>query len=261
MTKLIRFDALFKYKEIGAVYHDFLKKDHSEESWEFLMELINLSLITNRKEAEKKVEYIVETFLKDGANKEINTSHETKNTTLQRLESGKNVDAFKDIRTKIVTEMKYDSFKRFVRSKECAKIIEKFAQNTEVILPVLAERFNYSDMDFDVQKLFDEDLKFMEILYQDSPYWEYLNSFKEGDCYGNTFWSHENYIPNVSKAAGVSIAKYDIVLPYDFEHVLCAFFPLAEQIKFDPQCGSYETSDYKTENGKKLCYYFVQCYF
>lgn len=250
--KLIRFDSLFKYKDIGGTYYEFLKKDHSEESWEFLMELNSLSQTIGKKEIEKKVEHIIENFLKDGSPKEINISNETKEFTLKKLEDYKGMEAFKDIRTKIVIEMKYDSFKRFVRSKECLKIVEKYAQNSEVILPVLAERFNYTDSDFDDQILFDEDLKFMDILYQDSPYWELLNSFKEGACYGNSWWSHENYIPNVTKASGVSIAKYDIVLPFAFEHVLCSFFPLAEQIKFDPQCGKYETFNYKTENGKSF---------
>jgi len=30
---VVKFESLFKYKDIGAIYYKFLKADHSEESW------------------------------------------------------------------------------------------------------------------------------------------------------------------------------------------------------------------------------------
>eukprot|EP01080_Neovahlkampfia_damariscottae_P007956 gene7956-12423_t len=243
---VIRFEALFKYKDIGSIYYKFLKGDHSEESWEFLTELKKISE-EGEKDSKPKIEKLVELYINDGAKKEINISYETKKHCLEQLKLEQNVEVFQNIQSILINEMKYDSFKRFVRSKACHEVLEKYKSNKEVCQPVLSTKFNYRNEDFVEQRVLEEDLKFMDILYKDSPQWELLTSFKDGKALGNSFWSIENYIPDVTIAPCVSVAKYDLILPYSFEHVLCSFYPLAEQIKFDPQCAKYETFDYKKD--------------
>jgi hypothetical protein len=179
-----------------------------------------------------KIEKLVDLYVKDGSKKEINISYETKKKCLESLERRPSVSAFDEIQHVLVNEMKYDSFKRFVRSKDIVGVIEKYKLNPEVCTPILATKFSYKNEDFVKQRVLEEDLKFMDILYKDSPTWELLTSFKDGKATGNSFWSIENYIPDVTIAPCVSVAKYDLILPYDFERVLCAFYPLCKKKTF-----------------------------
>jgi len=183
------------------------------------------------KEVKPKIEKLVDLYINDGAKKEINISSETKRNCLEKLKVDQTLEVFSEIQAILISEMKYDSFKRFVRSKACHEIIEKYSSNKEVCQPVLSTKFNYKNEDFVEQRVYEEDLKFMDILYKDSPQWELLTSFKDGKALGNSFWSIANYIPDVTIAPCVSVAKYDLILPYAFEHVLCSFYPLGKKKK------------------------------
>ena len=194
--------------------------------------MIELKKITNSdKNLTSKIDNLVENFIKEGSKKEINISSETRKNCFSRLDVEKNIDAFDILQQIIIREMKYDSFKRFVRSKDAVDILKRYSTNSEICQPILTTEYNYKNEDFMEQRVKEEDFKFMDMLSKDSPNWELLTSFKskDGKAFGNSFWALENYIPDVTIAPHVSIAKYEIILPYSFEHVCCSFYPLCKK--------------------------------
>lgn len=251
-SRTVLFDSIFKNKEIGEMFYSFLKEDKSEESWEFLQSLYQLSK-NEPKLAEKKIEDIIQQHLLPTAPKSLNISAETRKEVLENLNKHKSIDHLRPLENVLIQEMKYDSFKRFLRSKQCNKIIEKYSNNQSVVASTVSEKFSYADSDFSKAEITEHDLKFMNYLLKDNMEWELLASFREGEYgkrVGNTWYSQTNYLPLLKIIEGMSISKYEIILPFAFMHVICSYFPLSQQLKIDPHLTKYDTYAYTKDKGR-----------
>jgi hypothetical protein len=74
----------------------------------------------------------------------------------------------------------------------------------------------------------------MEFLFKDSSEWELVNTFRDGEYgkrIGNIWYSESNFLPDVTLFKERVVSKYDIQLPYEFEHVLCSSFPFTQQMR------------------------------
>ena len=104
------------------------------------------------------------------------------------------------------------------------------------ILNSLVLEFSYNDKDFMKPIIQDSDIKFMKFLLEDSTNWELLTSFREGEYgkrIGNIWFSNVNFLPDVSFSKDIVVSKYEIKLPFQYEHVICSTFPSNQQIRND----------------------------
>jgi len=106
----------------------------------------------------------------------------------------------------------------------------------------------------------------MKSLSQDTFDWELVGSLTSQL---NSFFSDKNYLPNVSFYQNASLAKFECIFPFPFEHVLCCCLPCSEVDIFDVNvnrsidCGSVSHEDLKnkitdfenftTKYGKRSC--------
>ena len=130
---LLRFEALFKNKEIHQEFHKFLTEDKSEESWDFLKTSMKYTK-KNTKVTQLQLNKLSDKYLKEEAPKCLNLSSEARKKVISELEKG-NVDSLKSIQTTILSETKYDSFKRFCRTKQCQKFVKKYEKDNNIVLP------------------------------------------------------------------------------------------------------------------------------
>lgn len=252
-SRTVIFDAIFKNTEIGELFYSFLKEDKSEESWEFLQTLYQLS--KDQKISEKNIEEIIQKHISPNSPKSLNLSAETRKEILNNLDKHKTLDHLRILENVLIQELKYDSFKRFLRTRQCIKIIEKYSNNQSIVTPLEYEKFTYLDSDFSKQEITEQDYKFTKYLLNDNMDWELLASFREGEYgkrVGNTWYSQTNYLPFLKIIEGLSLAKYEIILPFSFMHVICSYFPLSQQMKIDPHLTKYDHIHYKRENGKSF---------
>jgi hypothetical protein len=234
-SNLLLFEAIFKYKEIGESFHAFLKGDRSDEGWSYIVAVSKLKGLENDKKAfETKVKDIMKNFLESNSSKSVNISAEVRKACLVALSKDMSLAPLITVKKHIVTEMKHDSFKRYLRSKECAIIMNKYHSHTDIVVPAITDKFTYNDKDFCNPEITEMDLSFMDHLLKDSPDWELLSSFLDGEYgkrVGNIWYTNTNYFPNLGR---LSLSKNEMMLPFSFIHVLCSFYPLSQQLKMDP---------------------------
>jgi hypothetical protein len=92
----------------------------------------------------------------------------------------------------------------------------------------------FSNEDFYKNDVSEKELEFMDFLFKDSEEWELVNTFRDGEYgkrIGNIWYSESNFLPSVTLFKERVISKYDIQLPFDFEHVLCSSLPFTQQMK------------------------------
>eukprot|EP01080_Neovahlkampfia_damariscottae_P009312 gene9312-1400_t len=239
---LLQFSSVFTNKEVGDEFYKFLKEDQSEESWEF----IRLSLKYTKKHtkvSESRIDSLVNKFIKEDGSKSINIGSKDRKTLLSEL--GKyNVDALRPVQETLLSEIKFDSFKRFIRSKRGLNMIKKYEKDPNIVVPDLTSKVSYNNNDFIKQKVEPRDFEFMEFLFKDSNDWELFSSFREGEYgkrIGNIWYSENNFLPDVTLFKERSVSKYEIKLPFDFEHVLCSCFPLTQQMRNEEWNSNSET--------------------
>jgi type III secretory pathway component EscR len=133
---LLKFECIFTHKDIGEEFHQFLKEDRSEESWEFLRNTLKLTknLKKENSVSEKKLQTLCSRFVDENGTQAINIGSKARETLLKELKNH-NLNALKPVQETVIAEMKFDSFKRFTRSKRGLKIIQKYSKDPTVVIP------------------------------------------------------------------------------------------------------------------------------
>jgi hypothetical protein len=106
--------------------------------------------------------------------------------------------------------------------------------------------------DFQEPKITKKDKKFLKALLQHRG-WKSIANIKETEKkpnIGEIFTSKTQFFPKISSYAKQTSSKYEIVLPFEFEHVVCCSIPLSQQKRSDSCIKSYEASEVQLESGK-----------
>ena len=130
--------------------------------------------------------------------------------------------------------------------------MDPVSMNKKDFYKELVFKVTYEDYDFIEKKVTDRDFEFMKFLLEDSTNWELLNHFRNGEYgqrIGSIFYTETNYLPNISLFKERVVSKYDITLPYDFEHVLSCFIPLSQQLRCEDWLTNFETLGFIEGNG------------
>eukprot|EP01080_Neovahlkampfia_damariscottae_P012687 gene12687-6581_t len=257
---LLRFSSVFLNKEISTQFENHLKHEYNLEPWVFLQQL---ELYHSIKDIEQKISEffkMYENFIENNSQQELNISAKMKKPLTSVYETLKHSkefqlnnddlesmdEIFNDVSRSITDELFYDSFPRFVRTKECLKFIENHKHDSTLVTPLIVSAFNYNDNYFKNGLIDDTDFDYFKTLYEDNPLWELLGS-KNGT---NVFYSNFNYLPDV-KDVKIRCIKYESIIPYSLEQA--GLFVLSDRMieKFDPNIKKITVMNYIQENELK----------
>jgi hypothetical protein len=143
----LNFNAVFTKKDIYKEYHKFLKQEQCEEPLEFLKKSFKYTkkLQETKKETDfnvpvekrnsyKKLEKLRMDFVEESGPKAINISGKARGPLLEGLKNN-HVESLKPVQERLEAELKFDSFKRFMRTKPAQKLIKKYSNDTSVVIP------------------------------------------------------------------------------------------------------------------------------
>jgi hypothetical protein len=145
---LLNFDAVFKKKDIYKEYHKFLKQEQCEEPLEFLKKSLKYTkklqetkmendfntTVERKNSSSKKLEKLRMDFVEESGPKAINISGKARGPLLEGLKNN-HIGSLRPVQERLEAELKFDSFKRFMRTKPAQKLIKKYSNDTSVVIP------------------------------------------------------------------------------------------------------------------------------
>eukprot|EP01080_Neovahlkampfia_damariscottae_P003986 gene3986-7242_t len=263
---VIHFSAVFTKKKIAEAFEKFLESEQNTDPYHFLQEVQRLKQIEKDSEKIKKIEEIIDKYVKKDSPNEVNVSESTRNFVIENFELQKKQknkwilemqphELFSKIFYSVKEELNQDSFHRFVRTKLCDDSIRSFKRDSTVVSPCITKNFHYKDSDFSSGFVTDKDVEFAKLVCEDSFSWDLLSTNK--DQWVNAYFSTENYLPEVTH--NTTASKYECTLPVSFDKAVLSFM-CDESIMSDPNsvgmdCLGYksyeELDEYFKKNGPK----------
>jgi len=189
------------------------------------------SKMKKKEKKEENLTKITNTFLKAGAEKELNLPATLRKEFLTAFEnkgSGDTSDIFDDVEELVKKDLEVDNFTRFIRTKECMNFLKKNMDNTDIMIPESRKLFKYTEKDFQTWESTEKDVNFIDYLEKDSYEWEMAYSVgKVKGFYGFC----KSILPDMPEAEKFGILKVQIILDEDIEKVANVVFPVEGIIK------------------------------
>lgn len=261
---VMSFEGIIESKEYRELFYTFLKKEYATESFDFIQEVDKISSLKDETLIILAVQNIINTYLNEDGKKEVNlpsaqrkkvldlykNSGQEKSTQKWILEVEPK-DFFIECKNSLLSTLKHDSFKRFIRTPEFLQGIQKQIGNQDLMVPKISTKFYYDDEDFKKQVVTDKDFEFINMLLQDSFAWEIIGSKFENGSRLTTYWSEVCYLPNFStrKKHNVHTIKYECVLETPFHKAAC-LYPLGAFYDIDPNTAFIDTLKYMKKDGE-----------
>eukprot|EP01080_Neovahlkampfia_damariscottae_P011257 gene11257-4076_t len=239
---------------MSTCFYNFLKTEHSSEAFDFLLEVKKLETLKDEKLQAPKASEIIVTFVEVDSQKELNLSGELRNKTLKLFEKQQNVydkwvlditpiQVFAECFKLVAGVLRHDSFKRFVRTPQCEKVMMQFKNDSSVISPALTNIYSYQNEYFTHPHIDDSDFDFFKSLLEDNYNWKLIGSKVEEQV--NAFTSETNYLPEVRISNTiVNAVKFETILPCTFDQSLLSYFSNEMLMKSDPNCRRIRNVDY-----------------
>eukprot|EP01080_Neovahlkampfia_damariscottae_P012052 gene12052-5548_t len=244
---VIKPTSIFEFSEMGEAMFEHLKKEFNSEPWEFIKLVDDLTNETTKENIEKVFE-IVDEFIDPKGEKSLNLSAPTRNDFLDKFQiqrkyetktwaMDKSIDVvFVKIREIIAQELMLDVFPRFSRTQACIDIVKQYRNNKKLVSPALTLRFTIPDEFFFNPIITDQDLEFFRKAAEDSFDYELISSSNESI---RTYFGMHNYLPTVTLVDNLDVYKYEGILSYPLEHLICSLSLHKDQLVYDPACQSY----------------------
>eukprot|EP01080_Neovahlkampfia_damariscottae_P003570 gene3570-6305_t len=243
---------IFEYKDIGDAFYEFLKIEINPEPWEFLQSVEKYEKLKSTKDKIKCMKEIVMTHISDKSPKLVNISGVTKRKLLNSLQPQLNeekdtkwllnvdIDSIFEETKKIVrSEMIVDVFPRFIRSINCLHVLSRYKNNPKVLLPVIALKGSYTNEFVKGNIILDSHIEYFKKAAEDSFDYDLLSTKTI-----NTFIGTNNYIPKVSLVDDITVYKYEGIVNYPLEHVICSLTLLRNRLKYDNDCLAVDEIEY-----------------
>eukprot|EP01080_Neovahlkampfia_damariscottae_P005851 gene5851-9674_t len=238
---------------MGLAFRTYLETEHSSESFDFLTSVKSLETMKDEKQLVKQCLEIIQTFIVVDCKHELNISSELREKTLKNFEKQKEindkwvldmspVEVFSECFRVIAGVLRHDSFKRFVRTEECEKIMIQFKHDSSVISPAITNLFSYKNDYFTHPHIDDKDFDFFKLLLEDNYNWKLVGSKVKEQV--NAFISDTNYLPEAKISTTVNVVKFETVLNCTFDQALLSYFSNEMMMKSDPNCGRIRNMDY-----------------
>eukprot|EP01080_Neovahlkampfia_damariscottae_P006263 gene6263-10270_t len=232
---IIQFQSILEVPEITNSFIEFLKKEHNLENFLFVLSVKNLEQLIKKKDQKqlkKEFNNIVNTYLAPKSPNELGILTEEKQHFLEKIKNLNQdewtleespTDILAPFYKAVLVEYKNDSYKRYTRTEECLKLLEKHQHNRDVLLPRLTALYNYKDEDFEKLNFEEKDFHFMDEFFNDNPNWKLISEHKKKQS--KIFVSKMNYFPNLTFLTSDTLnVKYQIKLNQPFQEACIAVF-------------------------------------
>jgi hypothetical protein len=180
------FSSVFTNETVKSAFKNFLQSEFNLEPFLFILEVEELDTIPTEKQLQHCIS-ILKKYIQDGAEFQINISFDKKKEilTLYQEQQNKEIwilelkpkETFDQIAKIIKQELNYDPFKRFVRTKICSELVEKFQKETSVVAPKILKSFEYNMESFKNPFIEDLDFEFALSLMSDNYSWDVSVNF------------------------------------------------------------------------------------
>jgi hypothetical protein len=231
----IDFNLIWTHDDIKKAFYLHLRKEKNTNPFDFLIDVDNLHNV--KKNIESYIENIMNLYIKEGSVKELNLGYKQRMKVLESKKNDKTV--FNEICEAVKVDMISDTFIRFLSSKYFKKIIQKYQNNSNVLIKNEKKTFIYDDESFKDIFISDEDMRNMQILFQSS-YWDLSKNVSVSKFY----WSNYIFLENVKLFEKALIFKTKTLLPYAMDRVVLGIIPLYEMMKYSKSLIS--TEEYET---------------
>jgi len=178
----LNFGSIFTHDTIKTAFKKFLKTEFNEEPLLFILEVEELEKIKNDEKKGQVFIKILKKYIFEGAERQINISFDKKKDLLELYEQQKNseswilkltpAETFENVIKNLKQELNYDPFKRFVRTKECEKLMIQHHKENTVVVPKIFKSFDYKLEDFVTPDIVDTDFQFALSLLKDDYSWK-----------------------------------------------------------------------------------------
>lgn len=261
---VLSFEGVWKHKELCELFYKFLKKEFATESYDFIQDVEKLPEIEDQELLVAETHRIITTFLMEDSKREVNLPSNLRKKVLDLYSSSKQEENkkewiieqkpesfFKECKLSLLSTLKHDSFKRFIRTSEFTQVIQKYLGNTDLMVPKISTQFHYVDKDFKDALVTDRDFDFINMLLKDSFEWEIIGSKYENGGRLTTYWSDVCYLPDFSatkKKHHLHTLKYECILEAPFNKAV-ALYPLGAFYDIDPNTAYIDTIKYMKKDG------------
>jgi len=246
--KKAKFDISKYYSKEDAVYHNddfkksfykFLKKGLNTHPFDFIEEVLSLKDIDDEKEKIKNINRIINKFINDKSEKELNLSGEMKNDFFESYKNQKgddkwvlNVninDIFDDIFKIVKKELFFDKFTSFVRTEECINLIKKHYKNENLVVSRKKKDYEYTNLDFITQVITYKDMEMIDETSKDSFDWKKTEYLKKDEYIGIGYYSPnvEDFFFSIIKKHSCAL-KNEILCPLTFKQICDVMFDVKE---------------------------------
>eukprot|EP01080_Neovahlkampfia_damariscottae_P003232 gene3232-5676_t len=248
----INFDSLIIYPELNKDVSEFVCEEFKLDSYSpllFINSCLALSTSSNYVDKLRITKEIINKFIEKDSENEIPISEEERKNIFENFkilitkEDDTNDETsclgiddtfdeiFEHVKELQFCEMYRDILPRYIRSKNCLNMMLKYKDDPEVIQSKKSAQFPYQNADFKREYLTKMDFDFMKSLSKDDLNWELIESI-ENEL--SIYFSDINVINNVTCVAEPTFIKYDIILPYSFEHVVALLTSTEEILNYSP---------------------------
>jgi hypothetical protein len=258
----VLFDALFTVAEATKLFASYLAQSLNDDGFNFVLQVRELKLNTTMSDAEKVklVLNILDTYIVEGAPKEVNIDAVTKEPAIKLVEETQQrektellvpLTLFDRVASVITRELKEDAFCRFTRSQCLEDYIKKCKDDT-FLLSIGKQKEGKRDPlkleveDFYNHSITDGDIKKMFAFAEDNSEWIPVRRTKRNEK-ERGFYSYIRPIKNKDNETIFS-GKATGTLPYSAEHALDALMHFDRRKEWEHTQVRFEQIDYTPDN-------------
>jgi hypothetical protein len=253
----LRFESIFISKEIENEFKCFIEKQDSETNkLHFLKQVNQLQNPTKEQRKEEEIlQTLIEDFLLKDSKFELPVSKRTsivvlemyETFLLEKSEKKKKKDDWiqnmrkivSDVERTIKEELKHHSWRSFMRTKECEKLMKLNYRNSLICSPQVTQNFSFFDEYFLHPFIFEQDFHFADLMFKDNFKWNLLKS----DEY-NAFLTFFNFLPEVNDAKTSFTVKYEFLVETNFHRLAMAYHSNYCKLETDLDFKYYETLEF-----------------
>eukprot|EP01080_Neovahlkampfia_damariscottae_P003233 gene3233-5677_t len=250
----INYESFFIYPKLYQSISDFTCEELKIESYsplEFIHMTLELKLLSNQIEKFVVAKKIIKLFIEENSLKELALSKYERKQVLFHFENINSIienitlpedEIFNELFSKIQTvqfnEILRDVFPRYIRSKKGLTELSNYISDPNVMQTKQQIKYPYTRKDFERQYIIQKDYDFMKSLAKDDLNWELLESIN-GEM--NIFFSDINVLQTTETLSNLNFFKYDIVLPFSFEQVICSITTTKDILEYSPTIKSFKS--------------------
>jgi succinate dehydrogenase flavin-adding protein (antitoxin of CptAB toxin-antitoxin module) len=245
----LTFYSVLNHSDIGKHFCNFLKMEKKEEKWKFVVSVQlfeGYSKSANKTKANKQMKQILSYFHEKNLKEQTDETKDVFRKILEKKIDESDSELYSliiDLKNKLVSHFEKNEFQRFNSTKEAKKLCKTYERSKLLVLPILAQEFQYKNEDFEKIIFSKKDFEFFQKLEKEKvDDWEHIvisEKMKIHIC-------HHNYLPQVSFLDSPQFVKKTLTYKCNFQEA--AFGVLYKYFENNPNCVFFKTVEYNKDS-------------